>query len=96
MVGAESETVLPKVDEITIEGFKETFKRIIRLKESCGIKPILDNPSDLFERAKLYGVRYRNGAWGWASNIWHRSASGTMVINSDDELKYEHLSLIHI
>ena len=94
MVGAESESVLPRIDEMTIEGFKQALKRIIKLKESCGIKPILDNPSDLFERAKLYGIQYRNGAWGWASNIWHRSASGTMVINSDEELRYEHKVLM--
>ena len=85
---------LPKLEELTIEGFLKAFKEIVELKERCGIKAILDNPPDLFERAKLYGIQYRNGAWGWASNIWHRSAAGSVVIERDEDLKYEHKLLM--
>lgn len=64
------------------------------MKEKAGINAILDNPPDLLERAKLYGTQFKNGAWGWASNIWHRSASGSVVILKDEELKYEHKFLM--
>ena len=86
--------LIPPIDEITIEGCKEAFRRIIEVKKRAGLTPILDNPPDLFERAKLYGVRYRNGSWNWASNIWHRSAANTVVIESNDQLKYEHKLLM--
>jgi len=85
---------IPPIEEMTIEKFKEVFRKIIEIKESAGIKAILDNPPDLFDRAKLYGTHYANGSWGWASNIWSRSAKNTVVINSDDELKYEHKLLM--
>lgn len=86
--------ILPKVENITIDGFKEAFEKIIEVKERSGIKAILNNPPDLFERAKLYGTQYRNGAWGWASNIWHRSAAGSVVIERDEDLQYEHKLLM--
>jgi len=86
--------LIPPIDEMTIEGFKEAFRKIIEVKKRAGLTPILDNPPDLFERAKLYGVRYRNGSWNWASNIWHRSAANTVVIESNDQLKYEHKLLM--
>ena len=86
--------VIPRLEEITIEGFKETFRKIVKLKESSGITAILNNPKDLFERAKLYGTRYKNGSWGWASNIWHRSASGSVVIEKNSKLKKEHKILM--
>ena len=88
--------LIPPVEELTIENFKEAFKRILEYKRRAGITPLLDNPSDqeLFARAALYGIHYRNGAWGWASNIWHRSAANTVVINGDDELQYEHKVLM--
>ena len=86
--------LIPRVEEMTIEGFKEAFRRIVEVKERSGIKAVLNNPPDLFERAKLYGIRYRNGAWGWASNVWHRSASGTAVVERDEDLKYEHKLLM--
>jgi len=86
--------VIPSIDEMTIEGFKEGFRRIIEVKRRAGLKAVLDNPPDLFERAKMYGTQYRNGSWNWASNIWHRSAANTVVINSDDELMYEHKLLM--
>lgn len=86
--------IIPSVNELTPAKFKETFEKIIRIKERAGLIPILNNPSDLFERAKLYGTKYRNGSWNWASNIWSRSASNTVVINSNDELKYEHKLLM--
>jgi len=93
-MGASSKGLLPKVEEMTIKGFLEAFNRIIELKEKSGIKAVLNNPPDLLERAKLYGIRYRNGAWGWASNIWHRSAAGTAVIERDEDLRYEHKLLM--
>jgi phosphoenolpyruvate carboxykinase (ATP) len=86
--------IFPKIEEITIEGFKKTFKKIIELKKKAGIKAILDNPLDLFERAKLYGTQYKNGSWNWVSNIWSRSAANTVVIDNDDQLKYEHKLLM--
>ncbi|MGC8933207.1 MAG: phosphoenolpyruvate carboxykinase (ATP) [Candidatus Methanodesulfokora sp.] len=88
------ERPIPPLDQITAEKFKESFRKIIELKERAGIKAILDNPPDLLERAKLYGTRFRNGAWGWASNIWSRSAANTVVIERDEELKKEHRILL--
>jgi phosphoenolpyruvate carboxykinase (ATP) len=86
--------MLIKAEDLTIEGFKQTFKKILELKEKAGIKAVLNNPPDLFERAKLYGVQFKNGSWGWASNIWHRSATGSVVITRDEELKSEHKFLM--
>ncbi len=86
--------LIPSINEMTPKRFKESFKRIIEFKERAGIKAILDNPPDLFERAKLYGIQYKNGAWGWASNIWSRSAANTVVIERDEELRYEHKLLM--
>lgn len=88
------EKVIPDVEEITIEGFKEAFKRIVELKERCGITAILNNPPDLFERAKSYGTRFKNGSWGWASNIWHRSAAGSVVVERDEDLLPEYKLLM--
>ena len=56
--------MLIKSEEMTIEGFKKTFDRIIQLKEKAGIKAILSNPPDLLERAQLYGLHFKNGSWG--------------------------------
>lgn len=61
--------MLIKQEEITIEGFKRLFFKIIEIKERAGITAILNNSPDLLERAKLYGTRFKNNAWGWASNI---------------------------
>ncbi len=89
-----SRRIIPPLEELTPQKFKETFKKIIEIKERAGIKALLDNPPDLFERAKLYGIQYRNGAWGWASNIWSRSAANTVVIERDEDIKYEHKLLM--
>lgn len=86
--------IIPNLNEITPKVFLETFEKIVELKESVGIKAILDNPPDLFDRAKLYGIRYRNGSWGWTSNIWSRSAKNTMVIEDESEVKEEHRLLM--
>jgi len=86
--------MLIKQEEITIEGFKQLFFNIIEIKKRAGITAILNNPSDLFERAKIYGTRFKNDAWGWASNIWHRSAAGSVVIEQDEDLKPEHKFLM--
>lgn len=86
--------MLIRMEDITIESFKQTFKKILELKEKAGIRAVLNNPPDLFERAKLYGVQFKNGSWGWTSNIWHRSAAGSVVITSDEELKTEHKFLM--
>ncbi|MEM2955408.1 MAG: hypothetical protein QXM25_01680, partial [Nitrososphaerales archaeon] len=86
--------MLIKQEEITIEGFKELFFKIIEMKEKAGIKAILNNPPDLFERAKLYGTRFKNDAWGWASNIWHRSATGSLVIEKNEDLKPDYKFLM--
>jgi len=86
--------IIPPVEELTPEKFKETFRKILELKRKAGLVAIRDNPPDLFERAKMYGTRYRNGSWGWASNIWSRSAKNTVVIERDEDLKYEHKLLM--
>ncbi|MHC1586519.1 MAG: phosphoenolpyruvate carboxykinase (ATP) [Candidatus Hecatellaceae archaeon] len=86
--------MLIKLEDLTIEGFKQTFRRIIEIKERAGIKAILNNPPDLFERAKLYGTQFKNGAWSWASNIWHRSAAGSVVVEREEDLKPEHKLLM--
>ncbi len=86
--------MLIKQEEITIEGFKELFFKIIEMKEKAGIKAILNNPPDLFERAKFYGTRFKNNAWGWASNIWHRSATGSLVIEKNEDLKPDYKFLM--
>ena len=86
--------LIPPIEEITPEKFKIAFRKILEFKRKVGFRPYLDNPPDIFERAKLYGNQYKNGSWGWASNIWHRSAANTVVINSNDELMYEHKLLL--
>lgn len=82
------------VNDITISGFKELFKQIIRMKEACGIQALQVNPPDLLERAKAYGTRFKNGSYGWSSNIWHRSANNTVVIEREEDLKPEHKFLM--
>jgi phosphoenolpyruvate carboxykinase (ATP) len=86
--------MLIQIDQITINGFKEIFHKIIQLKNRAGIRAIDNNPKDLFERGKLYGVQYKNGSWGWASNIWSRSAAGSMVVLKDEDLTLEHKQLM--
>jgi len=86
--------IIPPLEEITPQSFKETFHRILEVKKRAGLTPILDNPPDLFDRAKLYGMQYRNGSWNWASNIWSRSAKNTVVIERDEDLKEEHKLLL--
>ncbi len=86
--------VIPPAEEITPEKFKEAFKKIIELKKSAGLIAIRDNPPDLLERAKMYGMQYKNGSWNWASNIWSRSAANTVVIESEEQIKYEHKLLM--
>jgi len=86
--------LIPPLHELTPDRFRDSFRRIIEFKRMAGITPLLDNPPDLLDRAALYATRYRNGALGWASNIWSRSAGSTAVINSDDELRHEHRLLM--
>lgn len=81
-------------EDITISGFKKLFQKIIAEKEACGILALQENPPDLLERAKSYGVRYKNGSWGWSSNIWHRSAGGTVVVDREEDLKLEYKKLM--
>jgi len=80
--------------QITIESFRTLFHNMIREKEAAGIEAIQNNPPDLLERAKPYGIRFKNGSWGWGSNIWNRSAPNTEVIDSEHELKPEHRQLM--
>ncbi len=79
---------------MTPQLFKEAFRKILKIKEKAGLKPLLDNPPDLLERAKLYGTQYKNSSWNWTSNIWSRSAANTVVIERDEDLKYEHKLLM--
>jgi phosphoenolpyruvate carboxykinase (ATP) len=63
---------------------------MVEKKEAAGVEALQNNPSDLLERSKPYGVQYKNGSWGWSSNIWNRGAANSEVIESDHELKPEH------
>ena len=83
-----------RLEDITITGFKDIFRKIVQLKKAAGITAILNNPPDLFERAKLYGTQYKNGSWNWASNIWSRSATGSVVVEKEEDLKLEHKQLM--
>jgi phosphoenolpyruvate carboxykinase (ATP) len=83
-----------RLEDITITSFLDIFKRIIQVKEAAGITAILNNPPDLLERAKLYGTQYKNGSWNWTSNIWSRSAAGSLVIEREEDLKTEHKQLM--
>ena len=80
--------------EMTIESFMEFFAKIVAEKEAAGITAIEKNPSDLLQRAKHYGIHYRNGSWGWGSNIWSRSAPQSTVIENEDRLRHEHRQLM--
>jgi len=93
-MASKASALIPAIEEMTIESFKESFRRILDFKRRCGLQPVLDNPPDLLERAKLYATRYRNGSLGWSSNIWHRSEAGTAVIKKDDDLRWEHKFLM--
>lgn len=79
---------------MTPDKFLESFYKILEVKEKAGIEAIRDNPPDLFTRAQMYGFQYKNGSWGWASNIWSRSAKNTVVIEKDDDIKLEHKILM--
>jgi len=81
-------------DQISIASFLEIFRKIVSDKESVGIPALLRNPNDLLERAKNYGIHYKNGSWGWCSNVWHRSAANTDVIDREEDLKPEHRDLM--
>jgi phosphoenolpyruvate carboxykinase (ATP) len=86
--------MLIRLEDITIENFRETFYKILQEKKAAGITAIQNNPGDLLERAKYYGVQYRNESWGWSSNIWSRSAAGSVVVESEKELQLEHKQLM--
>lgn len=81
-------------NDITITGFLKIFKDIIESKKRAGITAIQDNPKDLLKRAKYYGTQYKNKSWGWTSNIWSRSAKGSVVVNTDGELQAPHKELM--
>lgn len=81
-------------DDITISTFKQIFRRITEVKTEAGIRAILNNPPDLFERAKLYGTQYKNGSWNWTSNIWNRSQAQSVVVEKEEDLKVEHRQLM--
>ena len=82
------------LDDMTIKGFLATFAKIVKDKEAAGIQAIQKDPDDLLERAKSYGVGYKNGSWGWSSNVWSRSAAGSVIVESEDELAPEHRQLM--
>jgi len=81
-------------DQITIARFRELFQQLVREKEKVGVAALRRNPDDLLERAQNYGIQYRNGSWGWCSNIWHRSASQSVVVDSEADLRPEHKKLM--
>ncbi len=81
-------------DQITISNFPDLFRKIIADKQAAGIQAIQKNPPDLLERAQSYGTRFANDSWGWSSNIWHRSAANTCVVNAEQELNDSHRELM--
>ena len=81
-------------DQITISNFPDLFRKIIADKQAVGIQALQNNPPDLFERAQTYGVQFANQSWGWGSNIWHRSAANTSVVNTEEELTDNHRQLM--
>lgn len=86
--------MLIRLDEIKVNSFMGLFKRIVEKKTASGIKAVLNNPPDLLERAKLYGTQFKNASWGWTSNIWNRSAAGSVVIEKEEDLRPEHKQLM--
>ncbi len=80
--------------QITIQSFRTIFRDLVHQKEMAGIKAIQNNPHDLPGRAQSYGIQYKNGSWGWGSNIWHRSEANTEVVGSEHELKAYHRHLM--
>ncbi len=86
--------MLITVDQITISSFYDLFRKIIADKQAVGIQAIQNNPTDLLKRAQTYGVHFANDSWGWGSNIWHRSAVNTSVVNSEEELTDNHRELM--
>lgn len=86
--------MLIRSEEITAGSFLDIFKKIVKKKTAAGITAIQNNPSDLFERAKAYGTQYKNGSWGWTSNIWNRSAAGSVVVEKEEDLRSEHTQLM--
>ncbi|MEM3379849.1 MAG: phosphoenolpyruvate carboxykinase (ATP) [Fervidicoccaceae archaeon] len=86
--------LIPDLDDITPESFLSSLFSIFEYKRKAGITPYLDNPSDLRERATLYATSFKNGSYGWASNIWSRSAANTVIINDAKEMKREHKVLL--
>ena len=56
--------MLIRSEEITANGFLDIFKKIVKKKEAAGIIAIQNNPKDLFDRSKSYGIHYKNGSWG--------------------------------
>ena len=83
-----------KEKDITIIDFLRLFKKIVEEKEKAGIRAIQNNPKDLFRRAQNYGTRYKNNSWGWSSNIWSRSAAGSVVVEREEDLLAEHKQLM--
>jgi len=81
-------------DEITISNFPDMVRKIIADKQVVGVQAIQNNPTDLFERAQSYGTQFANQSWGWGSNLWHRSAANTSVVNTEEELTDNHRELM--
>ncbi len=86
--------MLIRSEEITANTFLEIFRKIVKKKEAAGITAIQNNPKDLLQRAKSYGTEYKNGSWGWTSNIWNRSAAGSVAVEKDEDLRSEHIQLM--
>ena len=80
--------------DMTVKGFLKFFGKVVAEKERAGIPALQRNPSDLLERAKPYGIHYKNDSWGWGSNIWSRSALQSEVIENDGQLRPEHRQLM--
>ncbi|MCK4323136.1 MAG: phosphoenolpyruvate carboxykinase, partial [Armatimonadetes bacterium] len=81
-------------DQITISNFPGLVRKTIADKQAVGIQALQNNPSDLLERAQTYGIQFANQSWGWGSNIWHRSAANTSVVNTEEELTDSHRQLM--
>ena len=90
------EYYIPSLQEMSIENFIKSFHNILEWKKKNNWNPYYDNPSkdELLQRARWYGSIYKNGSFGWTSNIWSRSKANTSVVEDNSQLTDEHKILM--
>lgn len=87
---------IPPLESMTIEGFIDTFHKILEWKNTEGRRAYYDNPDRevLRGQAQFYGEPYDNGSLGWTCNIWSRSKNNTEVIEDNSGLDRQHKLLM--